>query len=322
MKNSNLLLIGIFAFILISSGALSGVRSDVQSDLDDWIDFDFFGSQGTGGVGVNRKIDFSLIDQYGGSSLNSKTLKLYDSNGKTLLETLTTDGSDGTALTTNPYASGKTLYVYYESTNDKQWFTVIVPEMYEADIDASANNNYRLDAFTIGTYTTDELEYDGSTDLADASTYNMTDSGETPTFTYTLQNSGSDNTGLKSSYDPLYEMDFDVVFYISFSGTGYEKVLPYSFPYDYTLGTTHYVAQTIDPYKLTRHKEGFTFKSAGNEKVTWWCDLSALSGSDSVTMQIYVKAYSDASWHQTHGGNYGYEVYEIAEHTVTLTPNG
>jgi len=232
-----------------------------------------------------------------------------------------TTASDGTINSAFPYESGKQLYVYYESSNDKQWFPSIVPEMNPEDARASTYNVVKLQSFAVGTYSTDALKYANGTSIADAGEANKTIDGSTPKFTYSLANTGNDNTGMIGSYDPSYKMRFDPVLYMTLSGTGYESVLVYgTFDADFTLGTTHYLAKTLDPYALTKHKEGWEYKSHGTQDIGFWMDISGLESGDSVTLQIYVYGYSDPTWCMNHGGDYGYKKVELAEHTITIVP--
>lgn len=267
-------------------------------------------------VDVNKPIDFALMDTYGGSALTSKTILVYDSDGATQLESLTTDASDGTATSAWPYPSGKRIFVRYESSNNKQWFDVIVPQMNEKDAEADANNHVILKSFAIGTYTSDSLKF-GATAIDDAGSYNITTSGTSQTFTYSLANTGNDNTGLISSYDPIYGHHWRPVIYMTLSGTNYETVIVYGFDYDFTLGTTHYVAKELNDYTLTKHKVGSIYKSYGTVDISFSLDMTGYSG-DSTTLQIYVYMYSDPTWTMNHGGNYGTEKVELAEHTVSL----
>jgi hypothetical protein len=61
-----------------------------------------------------------------------ETLKVYASDGSTLLETLTT-GSDGTITTAFTYDSGDIIWIYYESSNDKMWCKKEAPKMNTKD---------------------------------------------------------------------------------------------------------------------------------------------------------------------------------------------
>jgi len=94
-------------------------------------------------------------------------------------------------------------------------------------------------------------------------------------------------------------------------------VLVYGFDYDYTLGTTHYVASVADDYALTIHKKGNEFLSDGTWQITFTLDGTGYTGS-SASIQIYVYMYSDPNYAMNHGGSYGPEMVEIAEHTITL----
>lgn len=302
------LIVIVLALVVVGGGL--GTKIDI-SNLDP---LGFLSGDASNLVDVNKVLDFSLQDEYAGSALATKTLVVYDGTGLQQLESLTT-GADGTITTANTYSSGDVLYVYYESSNDKMWYQITVPQMNPSDAESATVNTIKLNAFAIGTYTTDSLYY-LATSISDAGNYDAGTS-ETPTFTYNLANTGNDNTGLKSSYDPIYAMPYNVVMYVTFSGTSYETVLVYGFDYDYTLGTTHYVATNLNPYALTKHKVGNRYLSEGTQSVTFSLDLTGYV-VNGTTMQITVYAYSDPSYSMTHGGAYGVEAVEIAEHTVTL----
>lgn len=311
-KDSTAIVIVLVLVVLIAGGGMSLPKLDFSN-----IDVTNLFNGGNGGdlVDVDKNIDFALTDEYAGSALASKTLYLYDSDGETLLETLTT-GSDGTVTTAFTYPSGKKIYVLYKSSNDKKWWELTVPKMRKADAESATVNTIKLKAFSIGSYT-DSLKV-GGTSISDGGNYNFTASGETPTFTYSLANTGNDNTGIQTSYDPIYDQNWNVVLYITFSGTDYEKVIVYGFDYDFTLGTTHYVASNLDAYALTKHKVGNVYKSDGTLDFTFSLDGTGYTASGSTTMQIYVYAYADATYAQNHGGNFGVEAYQLAEQTVTL----
>ena len=315
LKDSTLIILAI-VLILVVGGGFSLPKIDLGK-------FNPFAGLGVGGdtasdkVDVQKPLKFALTDTYAGSALASKTLKVYASDGSTLLETLTT-GSDGTVTTAFTYDSGDVVWIYYESSNDKMWWKKEVPKMNPKDAEALSYNYIKLAAFTIGTYTTDTLKH-GATTISDGGEYNFTTSGAIQTFTYSLANTGNDNTGLMESYDPIYQMKYTCVVYMTLSGTGYEKIIVYGFDYDYTLGTTHYLATEADCYALTKHKVGNTYKSNGVQDFTFSLDGTGYTaGSDTVTLQIYVYMYSDPQYSMNHGGSFGPEAVQIAEHTVTL----
>jgi hypothetical protein len=301
------LIIGIVLIFVIFSGA-SLPKIDLSNVMN------FFGGGGNGLVDVDKKINFALTNEYAGSALASKTLYVYDSDA-TLLETLTT-GSDGTISTAFAYPSGTVLYVKYVNTNDKQWFNVVVPQMNPSDAQASSTNSVPLKSFAIGTYATDSLMW-GATAINDAGEYNFTTNGAQNSFTYTVTNTGSDNTGIKDSYDPVYSQQWNVVFYITFSGSGYEKVIVQGFGSEFTLGSTHYVSTTLDPYALSKVKQGNVYKSLGKTSFVYTLDGTGYTGSSAI-MQLEVYAYADAGYAQAHGGSFGASAFELCEQTVTL----
>lgn len=313
MKSNTTLIIAAIVLILILGGGINIPKFDL-SGLGNWfgngdVDVD------EGKVSVDKRLTLVLMNQYAGSIIASKTVDIYDSDGFTPIETVTI-GAGGTGDSALPYESGRVLYFRYEDSNDKMWWKETVPKQNEKDAEALTRNTMQLDAFAIGTYTSDSLVH-GATSIDDAGEYNFTTSGTTMSFTYSLANTGSDNTGLISSYDPVYDMKWSPVVYVTFSGTNYETVLVYGFDYDYTLGTTHYVASETDPYALTIHKKANTFLSKGTWEISFTLDGTGYTGS-ATTMQFYVYMYSDPNYAMNHGGSYGPEKVELAEHTVTL----
>jgi len=280
-----------------------------------------FGGVGTDLVDVNKQIKFHFVDKYAGGPIASKTntFNLYASDGQTILEADLDTDANGHCTTSSDYASGSTLYMRYESSNDKQWWKVVVPKMSKADAESATYNLIRLESFTIGTYTSSYLHCSNGTAIADSGTYDISIDGNTETFTYYIVNTGSDNTGLMTSYDPLYAQNWHVEFFVTFSGTDYEKIVVYDFDYDFTLGTTHYVGETCDAYALTKHKVANTYKSEGKESHSFYLDMSGCGGSASVTMQLSVRAYADHVYAQNHGGSFGPEAYELDEITVTIS---
>lgn len=312
MKNTSIILIAIVLILVLGGGQT--LRNGIDlSGLTDWFTGD--GNDVDDKVMVDKRLTLVLMNKYAGAIIATKTIDIYDSDGFTPIETVTI-GAGGTGDSALPYESGRVLYFRYEDSNDKLWWKATVPKQNPQDAEALTRNTMSLDAFAIGTYTSDTLIH-GATSIDDAGEYNFTTSGSVMSFTYSLANSGSDNTGLISSYDPVYSMQWSPVVYITFSGTNYETVLVYGFDYDYTLGTTHYVASIADPYALTIHKKANQFLSAGTWDITFTLDGTGYSGS-ATTMQIYVYMYSDPNYAMNHGGSYGPEYVELAEHTVTL----
>lgn len=311
MKQNTWVLIGILVvafFVMTADVNLKGLKlEDLWGPTSDL-------------VNVNKQLRFHIIDDYSGGPVASKTDKfgLYGSGGDTIIEADLDTDANGLITTGSPYPSGTSMFLRYEDSNDKQWFPFTVPQMQKSDAEAVTYNIITLEGFTIGTYTTDGLALVNGTTYADASTYNITSDGASPHFKYSLANTGSDNTGLKTSFDTIYNHPWDVELYVTFSGTEYEKLIIHGFSYSFTLGTTHYVGKTLDPYKLTKHYVGTDYKSLGTDEIAFWIDTTGTSASCSVTMQITVKAYASHSYAQTHGGSYGSEAVTIAEHTVTI----
>jgi hypothetical protein len=277
------------------------------------------GFGGTGLTDVNKQLKFHFIYEYGGDPIASKsnTFEIWDATGSRRLESALDTDANGHCTTGSDYASGTNLQVRYESSNDKMWWNIVVPQMTPADAESATYNLIRLSGFTIGTYT-DALKLANGTALADDGTYDISIDGNTAHMIYSIANTGADNTGLMTSSDPVYDQRWDVELYVTFSGTDYEKLIIYDLAYDFTLGTTHYVGKTLDPYALTKHKEGNTYLSLGADEVSFWIDCSGAGGSASVTMYISVRAYADHNYAMNHGGTFGAEAVEICETTLTI----
>lgn len=312
--------LGILAIIFVVVLAVSGTFGEfdignITSGLSFW-------DKGTGLVDVSKQIKGYLGDKYAGGAIDTgdNVLNLYKSDGKTIAESNLETDANGHFTTGTDYKSGGIMYLRYEESNTKQWFQFTVPQMNSEDAQSATYNIVEYESFVIGTWgTSDSMKYANGTAITDAWTHDVSDGdGTSPTMTYTVTNIGNDNTGMMSSYDPLYGQNWDIELYLTLTGTGYEKVIVYGFDYDFTLGTTHYVGKTLNAYDQVLHKQGLTYLSLGTKDTTFWLDLSGLSGSDSVVMQLYVYAYADHNYAQQHGGSFGPEAYQLSEHTVTL----
>lgn len=296
------LIVVILIVILVFSGSIAIPKINL-----DWL----FDDGKSGLVDVNKKLKFALTDVYAGSALTSKTIYVY--TGTTLKESLTT-GADGTVASAFPYESGSSVSVKYVDSDTKQWFHFTIPQMNPKDAESATYNNIPLEAFSVCTIT-DALRV-GSTSINDAGTYNFTASGTTPQFTYDLFVS-ADNTGFIASQDPIYSMGWYAVVYMSLSGTNYETVLAYDFYTQFELGTTRWCAEAIPDTDITKYKVGNTYIHKGEGHFSYSLDGTGYTGTGT-TMQLYLKIYSDPSWMQSHGGNFGPDNVELAEHTVTL----
>jgi hypothetical protein len=270
------------------------------------------------GQPVNRAIEFSFTDAYSGAAASTKTVYVYDAD-MALKHTLTTD-SNGLCHTTVGYPSGTILNVKYVDGNSKIWYKVKVPTLQGSEVQASTYNPVALSTFTIGTYTVDALKVGGAS-INDNGEYNSTTSGANPIFRYDLANTGADNTGLMTSYDPIYEQDWQVWVVVSFSGTNYETIVLSGFDTQFPIGNTVYGCDQANAQALTLWKVGNNYKAGyeGTDSVSWSLDMTGYPATSSgVTMQIEVYAYASPAYAQAHGGNFGVTKLEIAEQTVTL----
>lgn len=270
-------------------------------------------SGGDGGVDVNKKLQFTWADEWAGSVANAKTFYLYD-DSFALKETLTT-AATGIVASAQNYPSGTNLHVKFIDGNDKVWYSFTVPTMNANDAESSTYNDVAFKDFEIGTYTSDTLKT-GAYSIADGGTYNQTGNTTTPVFVYTLANSGSDNTGILESFDPIYNQNWQVWV----TGTiDNSSIIVTGVDYQFTVGTVTYFADKISASELSSWKIGPSYVPGytGTSSISFGLDMSGYDTAAAV-MQITVYAYADPSYAMSHAGNYGTAKVTIAEQTVTL----
>jgi hypothetical protein len=288
--------------------------------LDSFLgNFSIGGGGGDGGVDVNKKLQFTWTADWSGTAANAKTFYLYDDT-MALRETLTT-AATGIVATGQNYPSGTLLHVKFVDGNNKIWYDFTVPTMNQHDAESNTYNDISLKHFAIGTYTSDQLMMLGLS-VADTEVINATGNATTsPSFIYTLSNTGSDNTGLKESYDPVYGQAWQVWVTGKISGDNASMVIINGADYVFSVGTDQYFAKRISAQELTKWKIGSSYVPGytGTSSCGWSLDLTAFTtAADTATMQLSVYAYCDPAYAQSHAGNFGASKYEIAEQTVSI----
>ena len=276
----------------------------------------------TEGVAVTRPIKFTVTDLFGyGTTGTSLTQGIVIYDGMNRLEGLTTDSS-AQATSKNSYPSGKVLNILYNSTTSKMWMTLTVPLMAPTDVESQTSNPVTIRAFTVSSGT-DLLYLSNGTTYSDGSALNTTSYGSTTlTFTYSLSVT-TDDTGFKSSYDPVNGTAWKDVMYVVLSGTGYSKFTITGMDGSFDIGTTRYYYKNLPDTALTKDRVGTGYDPAadGSEAIPFTIDCAGLSrtSSDSVTMQLYVYHYSDPAYLMGHS-SYGPDAILFEEQTVTIAP--
>lgn len=267
---------------------------------------------------IDKKLEFSLTDQFSGTAQAGKTLKLYSGgSAPVLLETLTPTSGAGIIDTAKKYATGTPLSVEYISSNTKQWYSFTVPTMSPADAQASTVNPIDLNTFTIGTYT--QTLQVSAVDASSNYTLSTMSGNTAPVFVYQITNGGSDNTGMRESADPVYGDQWQVYLVVSIYGTGYETVIPSGFDQTFQIGQTTYGVIHLSADALTKWKVGNTYQPGytGGQTVTFSLDLTGCS-VDTVSMVVKTLAYCDPAYAQSHGGNFGNAAYPLSTDTCLI----
>lgn len=304
--------------ILIIAAVGFGAYWAYTNGYFDDLDLSFSATGGTGNkVDVNKKIQFTWTAEWSGTVANAKTFYVYDES-LALRETLTT-AATGIVASSQNYPSGTKLYIKYDDTNNQIWYEITVPQMTSDEAQSQTYNDVSLKYYAIGTYTVDTLRA-GGIDFADGSTYNVSSNGTTPTFIYTLANTGADNTGLIDSYDPIYKCAWQTWVTGKISGDNASLVIVNGADYVFTVGTDTYFAERVSSSALSKWKVGASYVPGytGGDSCSWSLDLSGFTATSAATMQITVYSCADPVYAMTHAGNFGVDKVTLAEQTVSL----
>jgi hypothetical protein len=248
-------------------------------------------------VSVTRPLKFALTDKYAGSGVASATIMIYD--GDTKLESVTTD-SDGTKASGQSYTSGKQLRIYVNKSNSKAWYSITVPKMLSADVDAMTSNPVKLDFFTLDTSVTLKVAQSNGTSYSTGGSYNWTQSGVT---TETLTVTGyisADGKGFISSHDPINDIDWNVVLYGKLYNTNYELLTLTGWDRSYERGSALWGSAKIPDTGVTKYKVGETYVYSGTFGKTLTLKKGSYTG-DAADLVLYLYAYSDGSYHKDYG---------------------
>lgn len=267
-----------------------------------------------GDLKVNRKLAIALVDKFSGSKATSWTVKVYGLDGKTLIETGTSDGTSGVYTTTNYFDSGDKLVIEASSGNNKIRVKLLVPKMAQADVDAVTDNPFAINTFTIpGADVAISVRDSAGTSYSDGGSLNKTTFGNTGTLTVML-NLPTDNEGYISSYDEIDALNWYCILYAKLYNTNYEYVSLSGWTVQYSKGTATWHAHRMQDTDVTRYKVGNEYIYDGSSSFTFSIDLTGYSGAVA-DIEFYVQGYSDWSYHDAKG-SFGPDSYAI----ITSSP--
>lgn len=284
--------------------------------------------QGGGGQVVNPTAQQSVTkplkivgtDELAGGALDGTTSAciIYDSDGNTLLETLSF--SSGYCTSSSSYSSGRQLWLkyYYDTTIDAyMWWHITVPTMSQADAQSLTTNSINLRTREAGAYTDSLLTSSGYT-FTDGLVMNTTGtSNDTGTFTYNYFTT-TDNTGYPSFHDPIYNLDVTAVVWCELSGGNYATITMNGFDGGFEKGSTMYYYKVINQNDVSKYKVGNNYVYPGAGSTTFSFTATGYSNSTAAaytTMQLYLKIYSSSAYMQQYG-SYGPYAATGSEQTV------
>ena len=262
-------------------------------------------------VDVNKPLKFAVIDQFAGSAVASATVKVYE--GTTLKESLTT-GSDGTVTSALNYPSGTVLNILVTKSNSKCYYQITVPKMSPDDAQALTYNPIELKFFTLASVSLAVRDSSGNS-YSSGGNLNITTLGTSITLTISWYVS-SDNTGYKSSYDPINDLNWYPVLYAKTTGTNYETLDITGFDGAYSIGTNNWYYHVLDDTEITKYKVGNTYVYSGTGSLTISLDATGYSG-DLADLILYLVVYTDPVYHQNHA-SFGPDYVQLATFTLNI----
>jgi len=267
----------------------------------------------TGMVAATRKLSFVCNNQYGGAAIQSATLKVY--KGLDVQETLTTDGTTGIVTSGLQYTSGDVLRILLVKGNAKLWYDYTVPKIRKADQDAVANIQVPLQFFDIDTSVTIQLMDGQGNAYSDTNILNFTTLGVNQIVLTVSGYVSADDKSYISSFDPLNNIDWEVVAFGALSGTNYEALAISGWHGSHEKGTTLWGYRTIPDSGVTKNKIGNLYEHDGVFSFSLTLDKGGYSG-DAAALVFYLQGYADPAYHRTYG-SYGPDTVAMAS-TFTL----
>jgi hypothetical protein len=245
-------------------------------------------------VSATKPIKFFVQDVLKGQAVASASVKVYQ--GTQLVESLTSD-STGMATTGGMYSSGTVLNVLVVSSNSKQWFKITVPQMSPADAQSLTVNQVVIPFWSLGSFTIKVTDQFGNT-YSSGGAVNFTTLGvSSVSITVTIYNT-VDNTGYKSSFDPINNVNWYAVLSTS---TGGSAVAVSGLGSSVMRGTTTYYLTQVSDDGLTRQLVGQTYTKTGVTSVTFTVNKGSLAHGSSQTFTLALYAYFDPQYFATNG---------------------
>ncbi|MEM4273967.1 MAG: hypothetical protein QW420_06405 [Candidatus Caldarchaeum sp.] len=240
-------------------------------------------------VDVTKPVKFAVIDSYAGSGVSSAAVTVY--KGSVISESLSS-GSDGTVQTALTYRSGEQLNVKVVKGTSVYWARVTVPKMSPADAQSLGYNPVEIRTYTLGTYTITVIRSTGAS-MTNGGTFNFTSQGVTQeTFTVSVFNT-ADNTGFKSSEDPINNRRLGAFLEVTLSGSNFDKFIVSGLQGYRTTGSSNSWTRTVSDNELSRIKVGDTVIQPGSFSVSITVDSSPASVGNTAVLTIRLNVKAD-----------------------------
>jgi len=240
---------------------------------------------------------FTVNDIWAGRTMDAVTITIYKYTTKETLESGVV--TSGTYTTVNKLTSGDRYWVKLSKNNAFKYYDVVIP----MEASPAASNHYiTLDFYTVGTWPVKLFAPDG-TPLTSGEAFNVTaKNNKYPSFTLML-GPPLDDTGVMDTYDPIKAIQRQTVFYIHVTGPASNKLIVQNLPILYTVSATdRYFGYAIDSSKLIRdRKPDGTYASEGIMSITLSFDASGLSPGESVSIECFVYAFTNADYFKNYG---------------------
>ena len=212
--------------------------------------------------------------------------------------------------------SGETLNVYITKGSSKYWAALTVPKMSPTDAQSLNFNPVTVSTFTVGTYTITVVRSTGAS-LTSGGSFNFTAAGLTQeSFTISVFNT-ADNTGFKSSTNPVENRRLGAFLEVAITGTNYDKFLVSGLPGYRTTGSGNTWTRPVSDDEISRVKIGATVVKPGSFSAVINIDASPASVGNTATLTINLNLFADENRFLTIGHK-GADAVQAATFTLTL----
>jgi len=255
-------------------------------------------------------VKFTISDKWAGGSPGATSITVYKADTLEQFDSGTADASTGVWTSNKAMKSGDQYYVKLSLSNALVYYKVTIPY---ATSTGQVYHYISLDFYTLGTYAI-TAQLPNGTIISDGGTLNLTEyfnggTFTTITLTVMIRNTQTSDSGVMEFFDPIKNMQREVIFYFKVSGNQYEQLIVKNVPLIYQSANARYYGMKIDPWKLVLDKDPLgAYNTHNGEELDGiytfniQLDVSGITaGSDGPKLDFYLYAFDNFNYFQTYG---------------------